>query len=232
MQNPAIDTRLTIETPEGVAIELPLAGPLPRAMAWLLDFVVRLAVFYLVIGALQLLGTGLRGSVFLLWFGLEWLSPILFEALWQGQTLGKRALGLQVIHDDGSALTWPSAILRNLLRAADFLPIGYLLGLLSLVFSRRFQRLGDRAAGTLVIYRQLKIPQVKPPAQEPLKPRAPLSPEEQRALVEFACRSPNWSEQRREEVAAALQQALGLTGAAACERILGLANTVAGGDGR
>ena len=84
-------------------------------------------------------------------FVLGWSYFILLEWLWNGQTIGKRAYGLRVINEDGSPAGFVAVFVRNLVRMVDFLPSFYGLGLLSIVFTARSQRLGDLAAGTFVV---------------------------------------------------------------------------------
>ena len=86
-------------------------------------------------------------ALFLMFFGYF----IFFEAVWRGQTPGKRLLGLRVIRQDGTRLGLAGAAIRNLLRVADSLPLFYGVGILSIILSRRRQRLGDFAAGTIVV---------------------------------------------------------------------------------
>jgi uncharacterized RDD family membrane protein YckC len=84
-------------------------------------------------------------------FLIEWGYFVAFEAGWNGTTPGKRALKLRVVKVGGYPLSFMDAVLRNLLRTADFLPVGYLLGLVAMTWDGRFARLGDRAAGTMVV---------------------------------------------------------------------------------
>jgi uncharacterized RDD family membrane protein YckC len=195
-----IDTRLRQETPEGVELTLSPAGPVPRALAWALDFALR-GIVYLVGGFVLVpmgsagVGLGLIGA-----FLLEWGYPVYFE-LQRGCTPGKQLLSLRVVQHDGAPLTLGSALLRNLVRFVDFMPVGYLFGLLSCLLSGRFQRLGDLAAGTLVIY---KIDSITRPLPETVAARPPLLPltlDEQRAIVAFAERAQHWTEERCEELA-------------------------------
>ena len=104
-----LDTVHSVATPEGIALHLRVAGPVPRALAWLLDFLWRLAVLIalaIVLGQLGRLGVGLW---LLCWFALEWLVPAWCEARLDGATPGKKALGLKVVRDDGAPLGWGAA---------------------------------------------------------------------------------------------------------------------------
>src|SRR5690606_12490582 len=123
-----LDTTTRIGTPEGIELTLRVAGPVPRALAWLVDLLIRgvlLSGIGFVAGMLGVMGQG----VFLLsLLALEWLYPAWFEAMRGGATPGKRAFGLVVLHDDGTPVRWSAALTRNLLLALDFLPFGYFLG--------------------------------------------------------------------------------------------------------
>src|SRR6185295_16576709 len=130
------------------------------------------------------LGTAGWGVVLIVAFFVEWLLPAWFETAWGGQTPGKRLFRLAVLNDDGTPVRWPAAITRNLLRAADFLPFLYGVGLVSMLMNRDFKRLGDLAAGTVVVYQPEKAEANKNiPAAAAIAPPVPLTLEEQRAVL-------------------------------------------------
>lgn len=226
-----IDTVRFNETPEGVDLGLRVAGPVPRALALAIDWLIRLGLYIVLIPLLLFSGIG-AGLVALGAFFIEWLYPVVFEVR-RGATPGKRALGLTVVHDDGTPVGLPASLIRNLLRVVDFLPICYCTGLISTMVDRDFRRLGDLAAGTLVIHtegdeRKPRIPEV-PPRQPP--PGLALST--QQAILAFAERSGRLSESRCEELAemllARLDGADALRGPAAVERVQGFASWLARG---
>ena len=101
-----LDTIREIETPEGIALRLRAAGALPRSQAWMIDMVLRLAVFSAAMIPLSLLGVGGKGLGMLLMFALMWFYSVVCEVWFHGQTLGKRALGLRVVNADGTPVTW------------------------------------------------------------------------------------------------------------------------------
>jgi uncharacterized RDD family membrane protein YckC len=225
-----LDTTRRVATPEGIELTLHLAGPVPRALAWAVDFALRVAVVIVVsIVALQLGRTG-WGIVLLTAFFIEWLAPAWFEAAWNGQTPGKRALGIRVLNDDGTPVRWPGALTRNLLRAADFLPFAYGVGLLAMLANRDFKRLGDLAAGTVVVYEpEKRIAAKKIPEAPALAPPISLDLTEQRALLELAERSASLTPERLEELAELPTPLVGnLEGGRAAARLLGIANYIAG----
>lgn len=224
-----LDTALRVGTPEGIELSLRLAGPVVRALAWLVDFVVRLAIMGVLAIVLGVLGRFGMGLFLLIWFFLEWLFPAWCEVRWGGATPGKKAFNLIVLHDDGTPIGWPTALTRNILRAFDFLPFFYGFGLIAMLMNREFKRLGDLAAGTIVVYTESKPRGFQIRETPPLAPPVALSLPEQRAILDFAERSNGLTEQRAGELAA-LPGALvdGLQGRAATERLIAIANHLLG----
>jgi len=225
-----LDTTRRVATPEGIELTLRLAGPVPRALAWTIDLAIRVAALFAVALLASALGNAGTGVILLAWFFIEWLLPAWFEASWNGQTPGKRAMGIAVLNDDGSPLRWPAALTRNVLRAADFLPLFYGVGLVAMLANRDFKRLGDLAAGTVVVYLDEKLAAAREiPRATPIAPPFPLLLEEQRALLELAERSQSLTQERFEELAELPAPLVGrLDGPRAAERLLGMANHIAG----
>ena len=156
MTIPAIDTRTEIETPENVMLVFDLAGPGSRMGAYLVDLLIRLVAGWVLVFAVSLtvplFGAGLPIGLMLIgWFLLEWGYGALFEGLWRGRTPGKKMFHLQVVKELGAPINFYDAAIRNLLRAADILPISYGVGLICMTATRRFQRIGDLVAGTVVV---------------------------------------------------------------------------------
>jgi len=157
MEQPLSDTDLVVSTPERVKFDYQVAGLGTRGIAQILDLLIvtglLIAVFFVAAGAATYTQSGtiatlieLFGS-FVVVFGYFWIS----EALFSGQTLGKRAFRLRVVGDRGEPLTWVQAGIRNVIRIVDFLPYGYGVGLIVLFANGRGKRLGDLAAGTIVV---------------------------------------------------------------------------------
>ncbi len=146
-----------LEIPENVRLGFRLAGPGTRLGAYLLDLAVRFAALYgivtvLSVALLPFATTGLPvGVYFVVAFLLEWGYGCFFETWWNGQTPGKRAFGLRVIKTEGYAIGFSEAMIRNLLRAADFVPLLYAAGFLTAMTNPRLQRIGDLVAGTMVV---------------------------------------------------------------------------------
>jgi uncharacterized RDD family membrane protein YckC len=159
---PASSPSLDVATPERVALSLPVAGIGYRCLAWLVDatllfffWVVAYFVFTLlvldVVGFFQglsglgqaLLGVGL--------FATQWLYWTLTEVFLNGQTLGKRLLGIRVVRADGSPVGLYESAVRNLCRVVDFIPLLYATGCITMLLTRQHRRLGDLLAGTLLV---------------------------------------------------------------------------------
>lgn len=200
-----LDTIHRVATPEGCEIFLRVAGPVTRAQAWFYDFLLRLVGW---IALAMLAGYSGRFGLGILAVGgflLEWFYPILFEVHWHGQTPGKRACGLAVLHDDGRPVGWGASFIRNTLRFVDFLPLLYATGFVATLLNADGKRLGDLAAGTLVVHTDLKQRRSSEPEAEVLgtePPPFPLAVEEQRAIIEYSRRIGQLTEERAVELAA------------------------------
>ncbi len=195
-----LDTLRHAETPEGVPLHLRPAGAPARSLAWAVDFILRLVLFSVLAGVLsQLRGFGF-GVIAIIGFMLEWFYPVLFELLPGAATPGKRLMGLKVVMSDGLPLTPSASVLRNLLRAVDFLPFFYLLGGLSMLMRSDFRRLGDLVARTMVVHLP---PEVRPwalPAGPARPPAQPLTLAQQHAVLALAQRHTALTAARFEEM--------------------------------
>lgn len=198
-----LDSTYEFETPEGVTLELRLAGLLPRMLAWVLDTVIRLGIFLLFSFVTSFFDVAGFGILLIIWFLLEWFYPVLFE-VYTGATPGKRALQLYVCHDDGTPVSWGGALTRNLLRVVDFAPFFYTLGGLVVMFGTDFKRIGDHIAGTVVVYKDPDPIAFKGSAVQPQAIPILLSLQEQRAVLDFSERASQLSTARKEELASHL----------------------------
>lgn len=203
MTKTTIDNLRRVETPEGVEIDLKLAGPIPRAWAWLVDFSVRMLALGLLALVLTFFGNFGNGIFLIAAFVSEWFYPVLFEVFGGGSTPGKKLLGLRVLHDDGTPVGWVASILRNLLRFADLMPMAFGAGLITSLCHPEGKRIGDLAAGTVVVYLEKPSFPVIPAGIAPIRPPFPLTIDEQHALLEFAERHGYWGPERAAEIAAA-----------------------------
>jgi uncharacterized RDD family membrane protein YckC len=223
-----LDTYREVVTPEGVALHLPVAGPVPRAVAWTIDLAIRLGILMLVGTLLALLGAAGQGLYLIAMFLIFWAYPILFEVLWDGQTPGKKAMSLRVVNGDGAPLGWLPAITRNLLRTVDMLPFGYAAGLIACLADPHARRLGDMVAGTLVVHNERERDATAAPVNAVLAPSAGLQPAEQAAVVAFGERAPLLTSARQEELANIVEPLTGSRGQSGVLRLYGMANWLLG----
>jgi uncharacterized RDD family membrane protein YckC len=212
-----LDTTVEIETPEHVRFRYYVAGPAKRAVAYLIDLVLRATVVIVLAFVAHIAGitagasmeNASTGFILLVVFLVEWAYYVLCETIWSGRTPGKRALSLRVVTDGGHPLSFSDSVLRNLLRAADLLPFAYAVGLVVMGRDARFRRLGDLAAGTIVISEQRSAvagpvrldPPPSPAEREALPQRLPLSGEELDAIELFLRRVGKLSPLREGELA-------------------------------
>jgi uncharacterized RDD family membrane protein YckC len=145
------EDRITIPTPEGVELDVLLAGYGSRFSAQLSDGAIKAVL----IGALFLvlrLGGGFGAAAFVIAFFVIYIGyDIAFETLASGRTPGKRWSGMRVVREGGGAMTFTTSAIRNVLRIIDGVATGYAVGTISILVSRHNQRVGDIAAGTLVV---------------------------------------------------------------------------------
>jgi uncharacterized RDD family membrane protein YckC len=180
MKDSSVDLRdqLSIDTPELVALEFPVAGIGSRSIACIVDYAIQGAAIMLVLLGLALLaqsapsaiaGPQMKGSrsagvwataiVLIVLFLFQWGYFSLFEAFWNGQTPGKRMLRLRVIQQGGQQIGFFHALSRNLLRIVDSLPGFYLVAIVFVFATKRSQRLGDLVAATMVVHeRKVETP--------------------------------------------------------------------------
>lgn len=223
-----LDTRQALPTPEGVDLTLVPAGVLVRASAFGIDLLIRGALLAAIAMALGLLGKLGNGIFLLVLFLVEWFYPVAFELLHKGATPGKKAMGLIVVESDGRPVGFSASIIRNLLRTADFLPFLFGFGILFMLFHPRFQRLGDLAAGTLVIWAPAPIKVPALPVATIAAPPLKLRLTEQQALIAFAERSPRLSPSRQQELADILGPLTHAQGEAGVQKLQGMARWLAG----
>ena len=164
----SFEKRLSINLPEGIALSMPIADPISRGLALIIDaFIKGMAVAAFSIFMILLSGWDVNVAVCSIGvFVVLVFYQIIFEALWQGQTPGKRILKLRVVDANGLRLKFSQIMVRNLLRIVDLLPFGYIVGGSAALFTAKGQRLGDIAAGTTVISQRV----IHMPDLELLKP--------------------------------------------------------------
>ena len=145
------DDTITVPTPEGVDFELTLAGAGSRFVSALVDLAIQfvlLGATFLAVGPIGGFGDAAAAIIsFVVVLGYD----VVFEVFASGRTPGKRLNGLRVVRSGGEPVGFLTSALRNVLRLVDFLPFAYVIGAVSILWTRRNQRLGDLAAGTLVV---------------------------------------------------------------------------------
>lgn len=209
-----LDTSVRLVTPERIGFEYPLAGPFRRVYAYAIDAVVvtALALTAMIVAiALSVsvspswIGAGLAA-----YFAIVWGYGATCEVVFRGRTPGKFAAGIRVVSDAGVPIAPAQALIRNLIGAAEgLLPFCYLPALASMVLSPKFQRLGDLAAGTMVVVEEprwrIKVEQVDSPEIRRVLALLPLQvaagPELSRALADYVRARPRFGDARREEMA-------------------------------
>jgi len=226
-----LDTVVTAETPEGILLELRPAGLSARLYAFLLDWMIRLMILYLMSTFLVFMrGLGV-GLLLVLFFALEWFYPVAFELRRSGATPGKQVFGLKVIMDNGLPITPAASLTRNLLRVADFLPLGYGFAIVCLLVRRDCKRLGDLAAATLVVHESRASRRIAMREIAPIVPARPLAPVDQAAVIALAARAPTLTSERLDELAALAASVSGDQGRAGTDvtrRVLGVAQWLLG----
>ena len=223
-----LDTRYAINTPEGIELQLTPAGPVLRFYAWLIDSLIRTAIYIGMLFVLLSLGTGGAGIALILIFIIEWFYPVYFEVFQNGQTPGKRVFGLTVAQENASPVNLAASMIRNLLRFVDFLPFAYGFGLLCLLNNDRFQRIGDIVAGTVVLHRErLQFDEDTNQQLSSVRPPLPLQLPEQQALIRFYLRSPRLNAERAEELAK-LSGPLAAEANSATEHLAGIGRWIMG----
>ena len=195
-----LDTLVYSETPEGLQLAIRPAGLTARAYAFIIDWSIRgfaLSVVAALLGRIGGFGTGL---LLILYFLMEWFYPVAFELSASGATPGKRLLHLQVMMDSGLPITPAASIIRNLLRVADFAPFAFGFGIVSMLCRTDFKRLGDLAAGTLVVYRSAAPAPVTLPQAVPAQPAAAIDADAQTAIISLAARASRLTPERVDEL--------------------------------
>ena len=226
-----LDTVVATETPEGIVLELRPAGLSARFYAFLLDLALRgLALQFMSIPLGLMGGMGL-GILLIVAFLIEWLYPVVFELTRSGATPGKRVFRLKVVMDNGLPVTPAASLARNLLRVADFLPVLYGFAIVSMLLRRDGKRLGDLAAGTMVVHEYALAARVTIADVAPLPPSTRLRPQDQAAVIALAARASTLTAERLDELAAlaaSVSGDQGRQGPDVTRRVLGVAQWLLG----
>jgi uncharacterized membrane protein SpoIIM required for sporulation/uncharacterized RDD family membrane protein YckC len=223
----SLSQTIDVETPELVVFSYTIAGVGSRALAAVIDaliiFAIILSLLFTLAGVTSTAGsTAQKPGVFDAWglaimgiaiFCVEWGYYIIFEGVFDGQTLGKRLLRLRVVRDGGYSVTFGASAVRNLVRFIDLQPFGtYGVGMLSVIFSKQGKRLGDIVAGTIVV-REGLVRQLAPAESKASTESAPsletlLTENEYVVLERFIDRRGALDQARRSALAAQLASRL------------------------
>ena len=202
-----LDTALTVLSPENIAFQFRLAGPASRGVAFLVDALVIGGIVLATLFAAGLLGLaseGFAGPALVGLFFVWWGYGAACEVLANGRTAGKAALGLRVVSQTGLSINPAQAILRNLVRFVDVAP-PFFPGVVAMVFTRRLQRLGDLAAGTIVVRdrsrQRPRPPRVVAVAVDVVPTGFRADPRLVEALAAYVDRRSDLSPGRRQELA-------------------------------
>ncbi len=219
-----LDNRKEIELAEGISVYLYPAGLVPRLIARLIDIVIQSLAYSIVAIPLSIIGGTLgaevqQGIYLLIAFGVYWFYDPLFELSKNPATPGKRFMKLRVVQISGAPTVFRTSFLRALLWPIDLFPAG-LLGIGAVLSTQYSQRLGDLAAGTLVIHTmEIAEPEIEEIPVDAMRPSMPLKREEQVAFIEFARRFSKLSEARQLEVTRCFE---GMAGKSGLEYALGV----------
>ena len=208
------EDRLTIDTPEGVPLELTLAGVGSRFASALLDYILQ----FIILVALALLlsygagfspGSSSVSAAFWVvgFFAVFWGYDVAFEVLNSGRTPGKAANGLRVVRESGAPVTFAPSAVRNVIRLIDLVPGTYLVGITAILVTKRNQRVGDLAAGTLVIREARKLPPevlVSPSVQAPTWDTSAVGQQDLDTVAAFLARRHELAAGARIQIAAEL----------------------------
>jgi len=231
-----LDCVVRLVTPERIIVAHPLAGPARRFVAYLIDQTLLVALLLAVFLLFMTLTMGSRagmGPALVSFFLLTWGYGAFCEGVFNGQTLGKYCLRLRVVSARGVPISGAQAILRNLVGTVDGpVPFFFQIGLASMILSRQFQRLGDLAAGTIVVIEERRsrrgFTRIKEPEVDALLPWLPaqiaVGSDLARVLSDYAAMRGRFPPGRRAEMAEPLARPLrarfGLSGQAAADAVL------------
>ena len=197
-----LDSAVAAETPEGILLELRPAGISARFLAFLIDWLIRGVALYACALVAMVIGEVGVGFWLILFFVLDWFYPVIFELGRTGATPGKRVMGLKVVMDNGLPITPAASVARNILRAADFLPLFFGGAIVCMLTRPDGKRLGDIAAATLVVHQHRAAPKATLDMVTPLAPLKKLSARDQNAVIALAARAPSLTLERLNELAA------------------------------
>ncbi len=237
------DTLINVQTPEGIGFSLYPAGMLIRLCSYLIDLIIQGVLFIVIVMVLADLVSRMYGTWIMLLslFFLNWFYHVFCELCFNGQSAGKRIIGIRVVRSDGSPINPGASFIRNLLRVADNFFGLYIIVLSCMAVSPGFRRIGDLAADTLVVYTANSLAPTKKTTMtwlakyEKIVPPRKLSNDEKQNIILFAKRYPILGEARANEIAKKYAESLrdksGPDRFSDSEYLLGIAHMLSGGQG-
>lgn len=214
-----LDGRLSLTTPEGVRLSLTPAGLGARAGAWMIDFLLWLACMIVLSIVFSFMGGVGAAAMYLSAFLTFWFYPVICEVYFNGRTIGKRAVGTQVLRSDGLPVGWRESMTRNLLWLADFMPAFYLTGFFCMLTDKQFRRVGDIVARTQVVYVEKAHARTPLSKADPLPLPYALTAEQQRVLIDLFERERSLPPARMIELGTIAEPLTGLQGRESVERM-------------
>lgn len=208
ISRPPVNANRQIETPEGIILSMPLADPMARAVAFLIDAIVRGVLLFICAWVLLELGDIGEGFFLIIVFIVWWGYYVVVEMLMDGSSPGKKAMKLRVVNEDFTSINFSASLIRNLLRTADAFPGMYGMAIVSILFSSTNKRIGDIAAKTVVIstktdkFQQIKLQETA------LIPTLVFTQAEQQTIIEFARFYEQGATDRAKEIAQYVSQPL------------------------
>lgn len=199
-----IDTSYSVATPEGISLHLTPAGPVTRLLAWSIDIFIRLFIYIGLSLLANLFSNFGIGIAMMIIFFVEWFYPVLFEVFQHGQTPGKKIFNIYVAQESGAPVSFGASMVRNIIRFIDFLPLFYGFAFISMLISDKFQRLGDLAANTVVLYLPEESTKANRDNLSEISAEIPpyaFSHKEQQTIINFANRASSLNKERSKELA-------------------------------
>ena len=221
-----VDNGVTLETSTGVEIDLRTAGLCIRGIAYIIDETIRVFLVIAVLVFAEVFGNLGNGLATLAAFVIWWMYCILFEVMNNGVTPGKHIMNLRAVNADGTPIGFINSALRSLLLVADFLPFGYLFGIISLVTTGSQQRIGDLVAGTVVIYTDARKRRTMKVTGTRAKFPGQLTIDERMLFLSFQERVQDLSPERSVELAETLEPVLHKKGSHAVAEVVAIGEAI------
>lgn len=221
-----IDNAISVETSLSAELTLYPAGLAVRANAYLVDFAIKMSINGILAWLLSGVGDFGIGILLIVFFLIEWFYYVFWDVFNNGKPPGKIYLGIRTVHADGSPITLGGSVVRSLLLAVDLLPLFPFIGPISMATSRNFSRIGDLAAGTMVVY-DANIPNQQPRRVHNRKSlTTPLSQEERQNFLAFQNRFEEFTKHRQIELSETLKPLIDASNQHAVYEVLGIAESI------